>query len=454
MKITTEPLEDCQLSLTIEIDEERFRKAKRQVARHVSREVNIPGFRKGKAPYSAIAQRFGREVMEREMVDFLGEKVYKEALEQEDITPYGAATLDETEFDPLTFRFTVPLPPQVTLGDYRDYRMEFPSLEVSEEEIKRELERLREQNAILAPLDGPAALGDVIQADIVGRTIEGETVLEQDDMRVLLGPEDEILPGFAKAVEGVGEGERRIFTLTIPDDFWQEDWQGVDIECTVDVIGVYESILPELDDDLARTVGNLDSLEELKQDIRRRLQESKRANAEAEYAEKTVKEIIDQAKIKYPPVVFEKTVDDAVENYEQAVKDQEHLALEDYLRIQGKTMEELREELEPSARASLERALVFGEVIRQEGIEVSDEEVETEIGRIIDALGEQGARIREAFSTTEGKGNIRSRLLGNKVTERLVAIAKGETPEIAFAEEVEGPEELEELDAQEEEDIT
>lgn len=446
MKITTEPLEDCQLSLTIELSEERIRKAKRQVARQVSKDVKIPGFRKGKAPYSAIAQRYGWDAMKGELIDHLGEPVFREAVQQEDIDLYGTGVLTEAEIDPPVFKFTVPLRPQVDLGDYRSYRREFPSSEVTEEEIERELEKIRQQNAILAPLDRPAVMGDLIEADVVLQTPEGEVVLEREDFSILLDAESGFIPGFAEAVEGMEAGDERTFTLTMPDDFWQQEWQGQDIECDVDVLGVYERILPGIDDDLARTAGNFDSLDELKDDLRRKMQESKRARVAKEYREAVVEDITNQAEINYPPVMLEESLDDVVERYEQAVKQEEHMSLDDYLRIEGKTMDDLRQELEPGTRASIEQMLILGEIIQQEGIEVKPEEIKAELDRIVDMLGEKAAEARQSLNTLERQKELRSRILTSKARKRLVAIAKGEAPEIAPSEEFEDTEEFEGLE--------
>ncbi len=443
MKITTEPLENRQLSLTIELSEERIRKAKRQVARRVSKDVKIPGFRKGKAPYSAIAQRYGWDAMKRELIDYLGQPVFREAVQQENIDLYRAGVLTEAEIDPPVFKFTVPLRPQVDLGDYRSYRREFPSSEVTEEEIERELEKIRQQNAILAPLDRPAVMGDLIEAEVVLQTPEGEVVFEREDFSILLDAEGEFIPGFAEAVEGMEAGDERTFTLTMPDDFWQQEWQGQDIKCDVNVLGVYERILPGIDDDLARTAGNFDSLDELKEDRRRKMQESKRARVAKEYREAVVEDITNQAEINYPPVLLEEALDDVVERYEQSVKQEEHLSLDDYLRMEGKTMDDLRKELEPGTRASIKQMLVLSEIIQQEGIEVKPEEVEAEMDRIVGMLGEKGAEVREALNTSDQQEKLQSRILTSKVRKRLVAIAKGEAPEIAPSEEFEDTEESE-----------
>lgn len=456
MKITTESIGERQVALTIELDEDRVRRAQRDTARHISREVEIRGFRKGKAPYDVVEQRLGKEVVRQELVNTLAEDVYREALDQEDIVPYAPGTLEDVTFDPFKLEFIVPLAPEVDLGDYRSYRREFSGPEVSEEAMTRALEGIRERNAVLNPLDRPAAEGDLLEGHLVGRGSDGSVFLDEENARVLLETEaDEPIPGLVEALIGLEPGEETSFTLVLPEDFDVEELSAEEAEFTVDVDNVYELILPELDDDLARTVGKYDSFEELKDDVRERLEESQLAQAESEYAEGVLEEVIEQAEVSYPPVMLEEALDDAVENYEVQVERREHMMLKDYLRIQGKTMEDLREELKPGVVDSLKRSLVLGEIVDQEGLEVSDAELDFQIAESSEQYGERAEEVRAALEAPEAQRGVRSRMLANKAIQRLVTIAKGEFSEGDEALEGEGdepeapqePEENEEADA-------
>lgn len=450
MKITTESIGERQVALTIEVDEERVRRAQRDTARHISREVEIPGFRKGKAPYDVVVQRLGQEVVQQELVNILAEDVYREALEQEEIVPYAPGTLEDVTFDPLKLEFIIPLTPEVDLEDFRSYRREFSEPKVSEEAMDRALEGIREQNAVLNPLDRPANEGNLLEGHLVGRASDGSVFLDEEDARVLLETDaDGPIPGLVEALIGLEPGEDRSFTLVLPEDFDVEELRGKEAEFTVDVENVYERILPELDDDLARTVGKYDSFEELEEDVRERLKERQWAQAESEYAEQVLEEVIEQAEVSYPPVMLEEMLDDAVENYEVQVERREHMMLKDYLRIQGKTMEDLREELKPGVVDSLKRSLVLGEIVEREDLEVSDEELDVQIAESSEQYGERAEEVRTALMAPDAQRDIRNRMLANKAIQRLVTIAKGEfsgddeVPEDETAE-VEAPQEVEE----------
>jgi trigger factor len=427
LKITSEPTGERQMSLTIEVDEERVNRARQTVARQISREINIPGFRKGRAPYSVIVQRLGQEVAREELVSFLAEDVYREALEQADIAPFAPGTLEETQFDPLTLTFVVPLAPEVELGDYRGYRQPFPDTGVSEEALTRALEAIRQQNALLAPLDRPAAEGDLIVAELVGRTMDGSVFLHEDEARVLLDLEaSALVPGLIEALMGIEQGEERTFTLVLPVDFEVEELQAREAEFTADVKSVYERIVPPLDDDLARTVGNYDTFDELENAVRQRLREQERANTESQYVDEVLQDVINQAVVSFPRVMLEEALDDAVEAYETEIEQRKHMLLEDYLRIQSKTMEDLREELRPGVEQSLKRSLVLGGIVQQEDLTVSDEELDRQIAESSERYGERAEDARAALSTPDARRDLRNRMLADKAVQRLSAIAKGE----------------------------
>jgi trigger factor len=441
LEITTETLENRQVRLTIGLDEEQSKQAMHQAARKIAREVNIPGFRKGKAPYELIVQRYGENTVRSEAAELVIEEVYREALEQEDITPYAPGALDGVELDPITFNFVIPLPPTIDLGDYRDYRLKPKKVRVYKKEVEQALENIREQNAILELVERPAALDDGVVIDLVGRTAEGIELLKADEVRVLLDAEStDPAPGFAEAIVGMEADEERTFTLTLPDDFPQEQYRGQEIDFTVKMREVYDSTLPDLDDDLARTVGSFDSFKELENDVREKLRQTAQEQADKEYAAQVLEAILEQAQVEYPPVMLENGLDEAVADVEQAVKRELRISLEDYLRFQGKTEEELREELEPRAKARLKRGLVLGEVVSQEGLDVGQEEVGTHIEAVSAPWGVRADEVRSSLESDAGQQVVRSQLLTDKAIQRLVAIARGEAPELASTTEQEGKE--------------
>lgn len=430
MKITTESLENCQLRLTIELDKEQTQQAMQRTARKIAKQANFPGFRKGKAPYKLVVQRYGEDEIRQEAADEMVEKVFREALEQEEIQPYAPAALEEISLDPITFEFTIPLPPTVDLGDYRDYRLKPPTVRVYKKEIQRMLQDIREQNAILELVERPVALGDEAVIDLAGWTDDGTEIVNSDGARILLDAAiAEPAPGFAAALVGMEAGEERTFILILPDDFPQEELRGQEAEFSVSLKEVYDSTLPNLDDDLARAAGNFGSLKELEKSVKEQLRQEAQQEADEEYAAQVIKAIIEQSQAEYPPVMLKETLDDMSKEFERLVKGKTLLSLEDYLRFQQKSLEELQEEWKPQAEYRLKRALVMGEIVTLEVLKVDEEEIEAHIEQAIAQWGIRADEMRDSLNSYEGRDSVVRHLLAQKAVRRLVAIARGEAPE-------------------------
>ena len=437
MKITQEPLENRQLRLTVELDAERARQSMQRAARKISKQVNIPGFRKGKAPYNLIVQHYGEDAIRQEAISELTPKVFTEAMAEENIETYALNTLKEATWDPLTFEFIVPLPPKIDLGEYRDYRLPSPEVKISKEEVQQKLQEIRRQNTILNHVERPVELGDGATINLSGY-VEGKPFIQKEDILVLLdSQEDQVAPGFSEAIVGMTAGEDRTFTLPLPDDFSPEELQGQRARFTVKVTEVHDSLLPDLDDDLARTVGNFDSLEELQEHTQEQLLQAAQQKADDEYADQVLKALVEQARVEYPPVILENMLEDTIQDLEQEVKHKARLPLEDYLRLQGKSMEEIREELKLQAIDRIRYSLALGKVVELEGIEVDEEEIDARIEETIAEWGDQADDVRQALNSSESRDKIRNHLLTNQARQRLISIAKGKAPDLASADDQE-----------------
>jgi trigger factor len=429
LKITTEDLGDRQVMLTIEVDEERVDRTLRGVARRISRNYNIPGFRRGRAPFHVILRRFGREALLQEALDDLGQEVIQEALEGEGLEPYDAGNLEDVQLDPLTFKLRVPLRPTVDLGDYHELRLEPPVVSVDEEEIDTELERLRQANAILEPAgDRPAQLGDWVSFDIHADVDDTPLVHKEDESIVLDAENTQFGPGFAEQIAGMTVDEKKEFTLTLGDD-WGEDRAGQEAAFSVTLHELRSRMVPELDDDLARTVGDYDTLEELRLSIREQFEETAQSNADQEYSESVLQALIDGATIEYPPDLIENQIDGMADDLEERLESQ-NIVLDDYWKLTGQTEESFRESLEPQAESIVRRGLVLGEFARQEKLDVEGVEVEQRISLLSASWGERAGEVREMLSEPDSVRSITNSLLTDKAVQHLVAIAKGEAPSL------------------------
>jgi trigger factor len=430
LKIETHTHDDRTLHLTVEVPDERVRPALQAAARQLSKRHPIAGFRPGKAPYEHVVRQFGERALYEAAIDELGQKVYEEALDQEKVEAYGPGALEDMQLKPLVLKFSVPLKPEVDMGDYHALRVPFAAPTVSADEVQRVLDTLRERQAVLEPVERPAALGDVATLDINSFLNEGlnpsDFLITDKDVAVQLDAQtDWPMPGFAPQVVGMSAGETRKFDLNFAADYANESLRGQTAHFEVTCKEVKSRSLPEWNDDLAKEVGDFQTLDELRDRVRQDLEKQANRSADREYADKVLEQLVAQSTIKYPPVLLAQEVDDLLADLDNRLREQ-RLTLDDYLKIEKKTREQLRQEYEPRAAARLKRALVLGRVVEHEQLDVQPHEVVGEIDRMSVAMGDQAGRVRDYLNSDRARQSLTIDLLTNKAVERLVAIAKGE----------------------------
>ncbi len=433
-EIKKEVLATHEAILNVEIEASAVKEAMQKAARVLSQKYNIPGFRKGKAPYAKVVQYVGEGALLQQAADAMLEEIYPQILEQAGVEPYGPGELQKIEPDPLTFTIRVPLAPETVLGDYRNLSLDWQGVSVKDEEVDAVLEQIREEHAMLEALDRPAEYGDEVHINVLG-TVDGEVIVEEDDIEVVL-KEDAVFvaPGFVEALVGMSTDEEKSFTVVFPETFGEEDLRGEEGNFKVKVVGVYERVLPNLDDALASTVGPFETLEDLKQDIRTRMLESKERQAQELYRDDLISILVAQSDVRYPPAMVEAALDDLIKDMDKRVRRDQRMSLEDAMKLQGVTMEQLRQQMRPQAEMNLKRSLVLGKFAEAQGITVSDDEVVQEYHNFLTAMG-QAHRIDSAPLTLDSPlaYNLRLGLLSRKTLEHLEKIGRGEVDPTAIA---------------------
>jgi trigger factor len=437
VKVTTEPRENRQLALTIEIEPERVEAALAKAARSIAGKTNIPGFRKGKAPRHIIEQMFGKGALLEEALDDLGQQVYREALDQEKIEPYGPGHMEKVETDPtLVLRMVVPLAPQVELGDYRSLRVPFEVLAIDDHEIDHQIEHLRERHAIVEPAAEGASVDWGCQVSLdVSSTVEGRPFVEQQDVGLAVEKEHlddrvPILPGFEEQIVGMKVGDEKSFSLPVPDEDDYGDFRGKTAEFKATLKDLRLRSLPDADDALAQTVGDFETLDALRDAIRQDIVDAKVREAESAYVDKVVDKLLETARIEFPPLMADGELDEMLERTDKRLRDQ-NLNLEEYLKVLGKTRDEYRAELRPTAEGHLKRGLLLSRIVELENLRVDESEVADEIEAVSAAYGQRAKDARSALSTQDSKRRLELELLTRKALDRLTAIAKGEAPPLA-----------------------
>lgn len=439
LKITTEPMENRQLAVSIEVDQARVDQQLRKAARKLAKKYSIPGFRKGKVPYEILVRYIGPQALYDEFVGDLGQEVYAEALKESDFEPYAQASLVDVSLEPLIYTLEVPLEPTVDLGDYRSLRVEEKPVEVDEEKLTERLEAYREQYAGWNEVDRPSEYGDEMNIDVeavIPAEEEGgeETrVIDQTDWEVVPDLENPMdPPGFDEALIGLTPGEEKEFDLSWPEDS-QSIYAGKTAHFTVKVNSIRAYVKPELDDEFAQLIGpDYETLDDLMVDLRQTLLEEAEQEAENAYIEEAMDTLLEQAELSYPPVVVEDQLDAMLRDYEQRLRQYGIEDLAAYFEQTGQSLDEYRESLRPDAIQSAEINLIISELIRTEQLSATDEDVEEKISEFIGDVGDDeeaqasAANLAEVLRGEAARTMFVSQILQEKAIARLLAIVRGE----------------------------
>lgn len=449
MNVQTERIENHRARLTVEIEPKTWDSAKKDAAKELSKEYRIKGFRKGKAPYKIVVRHLGEGAIIEQAMQTLGNTVYPEALDQAEIKPYTSGSIEDFKLEPQpTYIFTVPLQPEVTLGDYHDVRLDFEKSEITDEEVENALRNIQQREAVVEDSANPVQSGDRITVDIHSEFADGEerpededdveedtiykgdNFLHRHDAVLNLDPENEpVIVGFIEAMVGTEKDEEREFELTVPED--NDDYKdiaGRKISFGVTVKEIQNVTLPELNDDLAARVTEEEeetlTLLQLRVRVRENLQTELERNSKNEYADKVLDEIVEDTEVSYPDAMLDERIHDMIQNLDNQLQ-QQGMNLETYQQVTGITHEDLHEQYHDDAVKSLKRSLVLGEIIDKEELTVDPADIEAQIDEVLSQFGEQAASLRQFFDTPQQRDSIANSLLYDKVMDRLAKIGQG-----------------------------
>jgi len=454
LKIETQPLEDHQVKLTVEVEPEKLSEAKLRAARQLAKRVKIPGFRPGKAPYQVVVRQIGDAAILEEAMELLIEDIYPKIIEEADIHPYGPGKLEKiVSTEPPTFEFVIPLEAKVVLGDFRSIRRPYELKEIPEQDVDNVLDNLRERQAVIEPVDRPAEEGDLVDVRLSAlRTQpmvgEDSVLIRERSTPIVINPDasakDESdanrewpYPGFSRQLIGLSANDEKTLTHTFADDSDFETLRGIEAEFHFTVENVKSRTFPELNDEFASSVGEFANLAALRSEIHSDLERQAKEAYDNEYEEEILKEVIDQSDIKYPPQMLEREIDSVIDNLKNRLENQK-LELDLYLKSRQIDMDGLRAEAHPVAESRLKRTLVLLEVANAEKLEVNQEELQNEAVRTMDTLyrnlPEKDARRlndRQVFNNVIE--NVMADMVIKHAMERLRDISSGKLQETNVA---------------------
>lgn len=390
--------------------------------RKISRQVRIPGFRPGKAPRQIVEQRLGREVIVEEAQREIMDGLYRQALEQEELTPVSEPSVDVYQDEPVGFKVEVQVYPTVDLNEYTDVRVEPQEVNVSDEDVDEAISEIQKQNSIWKEPESSRSPREGDQVIIDLQAYEGEEPFQDpvQDAEFEIG-EGRLFPQIEEALKNVSAGEQAEFDITFDEDDEKAnpDLRGKTLHFKVTLKEIKERELPEIDDELAKTAG-YESLEEMRNTLRKNLLRTRAFQARTEVVNDAIQKVADQAILDVPSAMVVRQIDDDITRLQQELS-REGMSFDEFLRFGNKTNEEYRDEMKPDAERRLRNSLVLEAFAKAETVEVSEDDLLAEIDRLV-GPSENAEQMRELYSNPYFSNMLRDELANRKVADRLLEI--------------------------------
>lgn len=397
--------------------------------RHVAERTKVPGFRPGKAPRHVIDHFVGRGSVLAEAIDHLVSDSYESALTQADVMPIDNPSVDidpeaVVEGRKVTFTATVPVRPAVELGAYTGYPFGLEEPEVTDEQVEQVIAELREQQATLRPVDGRgAAEGDIASVKFVG-TVDGEPFEggSADRLPVVIG-EDRMIPGWEQNLVGMEIGATKGFDITFPDDYRVEELRGREAHFEVELLDLREKILPEVTDEWAASVGDVETVDALRAEIRDAMEKRAAAEARHQFGDRIIDFAASNATVELPEVMVANEVEIMRDELRTRLA-QQQIGLDQYLALSKQTPDELTAELREPATRRVKTLLVLSAIAEKEGIDATDEQIDAEIGEQMARYGED-PKLREYLTSRRGRSYLRMTIRNRTLVDTLIDRALG-----------------------------
>ncbi len=377
--------EDNRITLKIVVGAEQFEEAVAKAYNKLKGKFNVPGFRKGKAPRKVIETKYGEGVFYEEAINFCFPVAYEAALDTFKINPVDRPEIDIDQMEKgkeVVFTAIVEVMPEFTVENYKGIEVDKIEYNVQEEDIQKELEAMQQKNArMISVEDRPVKEKDMVIIDYKGSVdgfyFEGGSA-ERQSLEIGSG---QFIPGFEEQLIGVGIGAEVKVNVTFPEEYHAEDLAGKSAVFEVKLHEIKEKEMPALDDEFAKDVSEFDSLEELKADIKTKLEESAKSKATQDLRNAVVDKVVASVELQLPNAVVEKQIDNMLRDFDYQLRYQ-GLNLEYYYQMSGAKEEDLREQMRADAAQRVKSQVVLDKIAELEKLEAAEEEMNAEIEKM------------------------------------------------------------------------
>ena len=382
MKATAEKLENNTVVLDVEVDAEQLKDALEQAYRKLVKDVQVPGFRKGKTPRVVFENFVGKAALYNEAVEYVIPDAYMQAVDETGIEPVAQPEFDVEEVEEgkdFKFKATVRIKPEVTLGQYKGIEAVKPKVEVTDQDVDQELARLQDRHAQLINLEeGTVENGDTALLDYVGRKDGVEFEGGQGTDYSLEIGSGSFVPGFEEQLIGAAVGETKDITVTFPEDYHSEELKGQEAVFTVNIKGIKRKEIAPLDDEFAKDVSEFDTLEELRADLLNKLTEAAENLAKQKVLSEALEKAVENATVDIPEEMVDARIDEMIQNTESRITSQ-GVSFDNFMKYTGSNLDDLKESFREDAQKGVKTTLVLEAIVKAENIEITDEELDKEI---------------------------------------------------------------------------
>jgi trigger factor len=414
--------ENNQAKINMTVSPEEFEKATQTAYLKNRGKFNIPGFRKGKVPRKIIESQYGKGVFFEDAINSILPEIYPKALDELSIEPVDRPDIDIKEMEDgkdIIIEAVVTVKPEVSISDYKGVEVEKVLAEVTDELVEEELEKSRDMNGRLVVVeDRGVEENDTVTIDFEG-TIDGVPFEggKGEGYPLVIGS-GQFIPGYEEQLIGAKHGEEVEVKVTFPEDYKTEDLAGKEAVFMTKINEIKTKELPELDDEFAKDTSEFDTLEELKKDIKEKLEETAKKNAESANRDKVIDAVVEKMVADIPEVMFETEVDGMIREFDQQLKYQ-GMGLDLYLQYTGQDMSSMKEQMRGEAEARVKTSLAIEAIKDLENVEATEEEIEKEIEKIAEAQKQSVEEIKKIFNG-ESLEYIKSTIESRKVVDMLV----------------------------------
>ncbi|AYD39715.1 trigger factor [Clostridium fermenticellae] len=429
MNAKVEKLENNVVKLEISVETEKFNDYLKKSFKKNSKKFNIPGFRKGKAPISIIKKYYGEGVLYEDAVNFCCDDTYPKAIEENDIKPVDYPKIDIVnigENQEFVYTATVTVKPEVKLGDYKGLEVKKATYEVKDEDIENELKSMQQKNArIETKEEGTIEKGNIAIIDFEGfmdgKSFEGG---EGKDYELEIGS-GTFIDNFEDQLIGLNKGEEKDVIVKFPEEYGREELNGKEATFKVTIKGIKIKELPDLDDELAKDVSEFDTLDELKADIKKKMEESNKAKEKREFEEAVIETVSENTTIDIPQVMIDKEVDNMLKDLEMRLKYQ-GLDLESYYKYTNNTEEKVKEYMKDTAEKRVKTDLMLEQIAKVEKLDADEGELLSKAKEMAKQYGTEDDKLEKTAKLILGaQGNLlKIEVVNQKAIDLLVNNSK------------------------------